>query len=65
MGKIHHDFPRGKKVLVILRNGERFVGNFISSDSTGATFSPGGHIKNRDVRAMTIYKRSDKNAGAD
>ncbi len=65
MGKIHRDFPRGKRVLVILRNSKRFVGKFISSDSTGATFSPGGHIKNRDIRAMTIYKRSDKNGSAD
>lgn len=57
MGKIHKDFPKGKRVLVMLRNGKKIIGKFVCSDSTGATFDPGGHIKNKDIRAMTILRR--------
>ena len=57
MGKIHKDFRKGKRVLVMLRNGEKIVGKFISNDSLGITLDQDIHIKNKDIRAITILKR--------
>lgn len=56
MGKIHKDFQKGKRVLVMLRNGEKIVGKFISNDSLGITLDQDRHIKNKDIRAITILK---------
>lgn len=56
MGKIHKDFQRGKRVLVMLRNKEKIVGKFISNDSRGITLDQDRHIDNKDIRAITILK---------
>lgn len=57
MGKIHKDFQKGKRVLVMLRNGEKIVGKFISNNSLGIILDQDIHIKNKDIRAITILKR--------
>jgi len=56
MGKIHKDFQKGKRVLVMLRNGEKVVGKFISNDSRGITLDQDRHIDNKNIRAITILK---------
>lgn len=64
MGKIHKDFQRGKRVLVMLRNEEKIVGKFVSNDSRGITLDHDRHIDNKNIRAITILKggrRIDEN----
>lgn len=59
MKHIHKDFRKGKRILVILRSGEQIVDKFISNDSLGITLDVYGHIKNKDIRAITIWKGGD------
>lgn len=63
MKHIHKDFRRGKRVLVILRSGERIVDKFMSNDSLGITLDTYGHINNKDIRAITIWKGGGRCTG--
>ena len=52
---IHHGFKQGKRVLVILNNGEHIVGKFKSSSSNYLQLED-KKIRWSDIRSSTIYK---------
>lgn len=52
---IHHGFKQGKKVLVILKSGEKVVGKFLSSNSSSIVLDCGKYNW-KDIRATTINK---------
>lgn len=52
---IHHGFKQGKRVLVILKSGEKFIGKFISSNSNSLILDC-GKFGWKDIRATTINK---------
>jgi len=52
---IHHGFKKGKKVLVILNNGEQIVGKFKDSTSMYLVLEDRS-IKWNDIRSSTIFK---------
>jgi len=59
---LHHGFKKGKKVLVILNNGEKVVGKF--KDSTSMYLGlENGNIKWSDIRSSTIFKDRNKDMG--
>ena len=52
---IHHGFKLGKRVLVILKNGEQFIGKFISSNAKWLVLDSDRFLW-KDIRATTILK---------
>jgi len=52
---VHHGFKKGKKVLVILSNGEQIVGRFKDSTSMYLILEE-RTIKWNDIRSSTIFK---------
>ena len=52
---IHHGFKQGKRVLVILKSGEKFIGKFVSSNSNFLQLDTGRFFW-KDIRATTINK---------
>lgn len=52
---IHHGFKQGKKVLIILNNGEKVIGKFKGSNSKYIKLE-NRKIKWKDMRSSTIYK---------
>lgn len=52
---IHHGFKQGKRVLVILKSGEKVIGKFVSSNSKCLVLDCGKYEWN-SIRATTINK---------
>lgn len=57
-GATHTSFPHGKRVLVILRTGERFVARFDQTDykKKHVRFVDHESVGLRKIRAITVYK---------
>ena len=53
---IHHGFKKGKKVFVILNNGQELVGKFVESTSQYLILDI-GKIKWANIRCTTINKQ--------
>ncbi len=51
----HTQAPRGKRVLVVLKDGERFVDKFIMKEKQTCVFAE-RTVKVADMKSMTIYR---------
>ena len=52
---VHHEFRKGQKVLVILRNGNQIVDKYIGEKGQYLILEK-HKIKWKDIRSSTIYK---------
>lgn len=59
----HNQVYRGKKVLVILRSGEKFVDYYVDTHNKKLEFKDAGRVEKINIRSMTIYKARSSNAG--
>lgn len=55
----HTTFASGKKILVVMRDGSRFVDKFVERTGKGMLFEQRGLIQVKDVRVCTIYRSRD------
>lgn len=57
----HTHFPRGKRVFVILRNGEKFIDRYIkkSDDDKTVRFLERGDILVKSIRSIGYYKSEE------
>lgn len=53
---IHHEFNKGKRVLVILNNGTKLVGRTTGNCKRNALDLKEGAIPYKKIRAVTLYK---------
>lgn len=54
---IHYDFPKGVKLLVILKDGSKIIDKYIETKSAHSHLVLERHnIKYKDIRSTTIYK---------
>lgn len=53
---IHTHFPKGKRVLVIFKNGEKLIDKYLEYKSGKVLLEKNGTINLRKVRSITIYK---------
>lgn len=53
---IHHEFKKGKRVLVILHDGTRIVGKATGICKRNSLDLEEGEIPYKKIRAVTIYK---------
>ena len=52
---VHHEFRKGQKVLVILRNSNQIIDKYIGEKSQYLILEK-HKIKWKDIRSSTIYK---------
>ena len=52
---VHHGFKKGKRVLVILKSGQKIVDKFLDSNSNYLILE-NGKYNWKDIRATTINK---------
>lgn len=52
----HTSTNKGKRVVVTLKSGTRFIDKFIERVGKGIVLQEHGFIAGRDLRAMTIYR---------
>lgn len=52
----HTNCRRGKRVILTLKNGTRYVDKFIERTGKGVKLERLGVVRGRDIRAMTIYR---------
>lgn len=52
---IHHGFKKGKRVLLILKSGEKIIDKFVGSNSNYIVLE-NGKYNWKDIRATTINK---------
>lgn len=53
---IHHTFYRGKKILVIMRNGKKIIGKYNDSWSKGIILEGNKRIPYIKIRSTTILR---------
>lgn len=57
MGSTTHTSARkGKRVIVTLKDGTRFVDKFVERTGKGVVLEKHGLVLGRELRAMTIYR---------
>lgn len=54
---IHSTFRKGKRVFVILKNGEQIIDKYVGKTSKSIILEEAGHILIKDIRATTIYRQ--------
>jgi hypothetical protein len=54
--KAHSNFTPGKRLLVILRTGERFIDKFEDRSDRWLVFAEHGKVSMRDIRAVQFPK---------
>lgn len=52
---IHHGFKKGKRILLILKSGEKIIDKFVDSNSNYIVLE-NGKYNWKDIRATTINK---------
>lgn len=52
---LHHGFKKGRRVLIILKSGEKIVDKFVDSNSN-CIIMENGRYDWKDIRATTINK---------
>lgn len=57
IGMVHHWFRKGKRIALIMRNGELLVGKYDGSYSKGLIID-GQHIPYALIRSSTICKNN-------
>jgi len=53
---IHHTFYRGKKIIVMMRNGEKIIGKYNDSWSKGIILEGNIRIPYIKIRSTTILR---------
>lgn len=61
---IHHNFRKGQRLFVIMRDGSKIIGKFSQKKSKGIMLESGELVRYIDVRSITIL-RGDTNASRD
>lgn len=56
---IHHEFRKGQKILVILRDGSKKVGKFSGTCGHNTLNLEDERIPYKNIRAVTIYKANE------
>lgn len=58
----HTTFRKGKRVLVILHNGERYVDRYDgkSQDNRSVRLKEHGEVRIKHIRAISVYKPVDR-----
>ena len=56
---IHHEFKKGKRVLVILKTGEKIIGRTTGNCKMNALDLVEGAIPYKKIRAVTLYKAKE------
>jgi len=54
----HTSFRYGKRLFVKLRNGQKLIKQFKETKSGVAHFMDGEKIRLRDIKSMTIYRKT-------
>lgn len=52
----HTSARKGKRVILTLTNGNRFIDKFVERVGKGVVLEVHGFIRGREIRAMTIYR---------
>lgn len=52
----HTSTKKGKRVVITLKDGARFIDKFVEKVSRGVVLQDRGFIPARDLRAMTIFR---------
>ena len=52
----HTGAPRGKRVLVILRDGQRIVDKFVERTDTAVVLQSAGRILKKNIRSFSILR---------
>lgn len=52
---IHHNFDKGKRILVITKDGKKHIGKYVDTKSNYLILDS-EEIKFEDIRSSTIYK---------
>lgn len=55
----HTQVSRGKRVIVYMQDGTRFINKFFENNKRSITFMDGSTVRRRDVATLTIYKGGD------
>ena len=55
---IHHNFPKGTRILIIFRDGRKLDCKFLDRKASRMVTSKGEYLY-RDMRATMIYKHRD------
>lgn len=55
---LHTSTQKGKRVLIILKNGDKIIGKFKDKKSGYVILEEHGKIKTSDMKAMTICKKT-------
>lgn len=53
---IHHTFYRGKKIIVIMRDGKKLIGKYADSFAKGIIMDGGKRIPYGRIRSATILR---------
>lgn len=54
----HLSVHKGKRVLVLLRNGERIISKFIEKTKNGKVILEDREIPGNEIRSLSIYRNS-------
>lgn len=52
----HTAFPKNTKVFIILKNGEKFIDNFIGKKSKYVFFKELGKVNIGDIKVISYFK---------
>ena len=54
---VHSSTYKGKRVYIVLKNGEKFVDKFVDKKSGYVFTEQKGKIRKADIKTMTIYRQ--------
>ena len=61
---LHNQVYRGKKVLIIMRNGDKFIDQYLDTHNKKLEFKNSGRIEKNLIRSMTIYRAHSNNGSS-
>lgn len=56
---VHHNFKKGKRVFIILKNGEKIIDKYLDTKGDLIILEKNS-IKFSDIRSSTIFKNGNK-----
>jgi hypothetical protein len=56
----HTSFPKGKKILIIMKDGTQLTDRYIARHSKHVEFAKIGRIKVTDIRSLTYIRNIEK-----
>ncbi len=60
---MHNQVYRGKRVLVIMKNGNQFVDHYVDTHNKKIEFKELGRVEKINIRSMTIFRARSSNVG--